>query len=803
MSYRQALILLLIAITGYASLSLLFPRTHPASKVGYRIDRTSAIELARAKAVQVGVDARGWRAGVETETQSNSISYLKSQPRAEFIPLLPPIIAQVKLNDPATKRQFAADISSEGRIIEYTISNLAAPGTKITPAPNETVRKVAEDALREITGDLYPQFVLKPISAVNSENQRLIWEMEVAGETRVKLAATVDVVGESVKRVSIEPSFSRAFTDEISRKRGPLSSISIGFPIIVALSLLLAIIFYVRHIVQKEIRHRSTLIFMAVIFVMATIWGINGEIFEDIYTDFTAAAPFKSVMLGAFFALLLTSLINLLFISPFFFFFASGYPYSSRFPKNPINSIELLVRGRFRARQIGRSLTAGMALGWIFPILPLAIIASGLIANVELRADAISDEFNARWPLLTPPTVATIVTLYLIFTLLVFIYPLLRTLLHRPLLVRALIFLIGVGCLVITTTFRAPVRAAVISAIISMAVIEWLLLRFDLLTILTALIAGDFALKVCAYAAQPSAGLQASAWRGWEMLAVIILVAAVIAVKGDELTADEANLVWATDEQRANRGDRERLKAEFDVARRAQQQMLPAAPPSRPGIEIAAICRPAREVGGDLYDFLDLPDGRLGVVVADVSGKGVPASLYMTLTKGLLASVSETTSDPGSILREVNRHLYVACRKKMFVTLLLAVIDPQGKTLTYARAGHNPPVWRRKSTSETALLRAPGLGLGLNSGDIFKRTLKVESRQLEAQDILILYSDGITEAMNDKREEYGEERLMAVADRLDGVSAEKIRDEVLADVGAFLGKTPPQDDQTLVVVRIL
>jgi serine phosphatase RsbU (regulator of sigma subunit) len=803
MSYRQALLLLLIAITGYTSLSLLFPRTHPASKVGYRLDRTSVIERARSEANRLGVDARGWRAEVETDSQSNTISYLKSQPRAEFIPLLSPMISKVTLRDPVTKRQFAAEVTTEGRLISYQIRNPAPPNTRITPAPAETVRKVADDALRDITGDLSSQFVLKSNTAVNPDNQGLTWEMELPGESRVKLVATVNVVGESVRQLSINPTFTRAFTDDLNRTRGSLVSLNAGFPIILALSLLMAIVIYVRHIVQKEIRHRSTLIFIAAVFVLATVWGFNGEIFEDIFSDLTSTAPFNSVMLGAFFALLLTSLINLLFISPYFFYFASGYPYSSRLPKNPLNSIELLVRHRFRARQVGRSLTAGIALGWIFPLIPLAILATGLIANVELRTGAISDEFNMRWPLLTPPTVATIVTLYLIFALFVFIYPLLSNLLHRPLLVRALIFVLGVGCLITASTFQTPVLAALITAIITMAVIDWMLRRFDLLAILTALIAGDFALKVCAFAAQPSAGLGASAWRGWQLLATIFLIAAVIAVKGDELAANEANLVWATDEQRANRGDRERLKAEFDVARRAQQQMLPAAPPSLPGIEISAICRPAREVGGDLYDFLNLPDGRLGIVVADVSGKGVPASLYMTLTKGLLASVSETTSDPGSILREVNRHLYVACRKKMFVTLLLAVIDPQGRTLTYARAGHNPPVWRRKIASETALLRAPGLGLGLNSGDIFKRTLKVESQQLEAQDILILYSDGITEAMNEKREEYGEERLMAVADRLDGVSAEKVRDEVMADVGAFLGKTPPQDDQTLVVVRIL
>ena len=253
----------------------------------------------------------------------------------------------------------------------------------------------------------------------------------------------------------------------------------------------------------------------------------------------------------------------------------------------------------------------------------------------------------------------------------------------------------------------------------------------------------------------------------------------------------------------ANREELAQLKAQFQVARRAQEQMLPDKPPIVPGVEIAAVCQPAREVGGDLFDFLQLPNGRIGIVVADVSGKGVPAALYMTLTKGLLASVAETTSDPAEIVREVNRHLYVACKRKMFVTLLLGVVDPQSRTFAYVRAGHNPPVWRNGTNGETTLLGARGIGLGLTSGELFDRTLELEEIVLRPSDLLLLYSDGISEAMNEAREEYGETRLKDVASRADGMSAEKVKDLILADVRSFLGRTPPQDDQTLVVVRVL
>jgi sigma-B regulation protein RsbU (phosphoserine phosphatase) len=242
--------------------------------------------------------------------------------------------------------------------------------------------------------------------------------------------------------------------------------------------------------------------------------------------------------------------------------------------------------------------------------------------------------------------------------------------------------------------------------------------------------------------------------------------------------------------------------AEFGVARRAQQHMLPAVPPRIFGYEIAATCRPAREVGGDLYDFLVLPNERVGIVVADVSGKGVPAALYMTLTKGLLASVAENESDPAAILREVNRHLYEVCRRKVFVTMLLGVLDPATQTFTYARAGHNVGIWRRVSQQASHLLRAPGLGLGLSKSKTFNKTLQTETIRVERGDALLLYSDGITEAMNAANDEYGEQRLLDTLARSDGRSAAETQEAILEDVGAFLGETPPQDDITIVVVRV-
>jgi sigma-B regulation protein RsbU (phosphoserine phosphatase) len=293
--------------------------------------------------------------------------------------------------------------------------------------------------------------------------------------------------------------------------------------------------------------------------------------------------------------------------------------------------------------------------------------------------------------------------------------------------------------------------------------------------------------------------LQFSGWNILVGLGALTVISFVGYLRSRDVTQEE---IAVPPGLLSTRSERDRLKAEFDVARRAQQQMLPDAPPKIEGLEIAAVCQPSREVGGDLYDFILLPGGKLGIVVADVSGKGVPASLFMTLTKGLLDSVSEEQTDPGEILREVNRHLYEVCQRKVFVTLFLGVIDPVTKTMNYARAGHNPTVFHRPSEPATLLLKPAGMGLGLNNGKIFDKSLKVETLRLEPNDSLFFYSDGITEAMNEENEEYGEQRLMDIAAKTDGLTAEEMLNTVMNDVNAFLGKVPQQDDQTLVVVRI-
>ncbi|HZL55558.1 MAG TPA: PP2C family protein-serine/threonine phosphatase, partial [Bryobacteraceae bacterium] len=277
------------------------------------------------------------------------------------------------------------------------------------------------------------------------------------------------------------------------------------------------------------------------------------------------------------------------------------------------------------------------------------------------------------------------------------------------------------------------------------------------------------------------------------------IAALVTATKGSEVVPE---LYGESGVRAQARTRREELLAEFNVARSAQQRMLPSRPPTLPGYTIAASCDPAREVGGDLYDFLRLSEGRWGIGVADVSGKGVPAALYMTLTKGLLCAAALDSDDPRQILGAVNKHLRTVTKKKMFVTMALGVLDPESRSMEYVRAGHNPVVWRRRDAVETRLLSGSGIGLGIAGPALFAKTLATETLQLAAGDALVFYSDGLTEAMNESLEQFGEERLMAAVENTDGLHAAPTRDSILEEVRRFLNGIHPQDDLTIAVLRV-
>jgi serine phosphatase RsbU (regulator of sigma subunit) len=241
--------------------------------------------------------------------------------------------------------------------------------------------------------------------------------------------------------------------------------------------------------------------------------------------------------------------------------------------------------------------------------------------------------------------------------------------------------------------------------------------------------------------------------------------------------------------------ERERVEQELQVARRIQQASLPKEVPTPEGWQISPFYRPAREVGGDFYDFLKLPKGRLGIVVGDATGKGVPAALVMSSARSMLRAVAQASDSPGDVLRRVNDPMVTDIPPNMFVTCFYAILDPYSASLSYANAGHDLPYLRRRGGDAEELM-ARGMPLGLMPGMGYEEKEII----LEPSDSALFYSDGLVEAHDPEGEMFGFPRLRALVAERGGERS--LEEALLEELYSFVGEGWEQeDDITLLTLR--
>ncbi len=255
-------------------------------------------------------------------------------------------------------------------------------------------------------------------------------------------------------------------------------------------------------------------------------------------------------------------------------------------------------------------------------------------------------------------------------------------------------------------------------------------------------------------------------------------------------------------ESQVNLAEQERLQKEMQVAQEIQQTLLPNEFPEIEGYEIASYYAAAKEVGGDYYDFVEVDKDTLGIVVADVSGKGVPGSLVMTMIRTALRTEARGLKDAAEVLSRVNDFVVNDMKKGMFVTLFYVIIDSKRRRLNFASAGHNPMILYRASTNKTYYLNPRGfpIGISLPEKDLFKNSIQSDSLALAEGDILIMYTDGVTEAMNRKRHLFGEERFLNVIRSHGRLRAKGFAEELQKELLSFTEGNPQNDDITLVAI---
>ncbi|MFM2170565.1 MAG: hypothetical protein RI957_794 [Verrucomicrobiota bacterium] len=251
--------------------------------------------------------------------------------------------------------------------------------------------------------------------------------------------------------------------------------------------------------------------------------------------------------------------------------------------------------------------------------------------------------------------------------------------------------------------------------------------------------------------------------------------------------------------QEAN--EKRTLENELRTAREVQRILLPQHNPSIEGYRVAGTNTPARIISGDYYDFIDLGDKRWGLVIADVSGKGVAAGLLMAMCRSVLRCVAIGETSPAKVLSLVNRQLFPDIREDMFISMAYLILDGDQGHAVMARAGHDPAFWFHKDSGEITQIKPSGLAVGIDEGDVFERVTKDFSFQIAPGDCLLLHTDGVKEALNGVDEEFGIERMKETFLQSSPLGAEMVLQKMLRTLKDFTGDAPQMDDITMVALE--
>ncbi len=255
------------------------------------------------------------------------------------------------------------------------------------------------------------------------------------------------------------------------------------------------------------------------------------------------------------------------------------------------------------------------------------------------------------------------------------------------------------------------------------------------------------------------------------------------------------------------KAEKERLEQELRIARTIQMSLLPQGEMRMRGLALSGHCEPAREVGGDYYDFLPIDEHRVGILIADVAGKGASAALYMAELKGLILALSQSHRSPKALLIEANRIISQHLDTRSFITITYAVVDVEARTLTHARAGHCPLMYLPGPGTEprqVQVILPDGLVLGLkiDNGERFNGLLEEVTLPLDPGDLFVLYTDGITEAMNSEGDWFGDVRLATLLEDQADLPFDELRERILREIAVFVGDAPQQDDMTMLLLKV-
>lgn len=786
-----------MALAGLVLAAWFFGWQQPASRLDLSVNRGEAFAAAEAVLQRHHLDPAAYPVREALLHVDNAyLAYLAAgrlaAPRADTLRRhLPPGRWRVLFLDATRKDRLEVILAPDGRLLGL----LRTPPDDLEGArlPEEAARRLATTFLQDTLGvDLAPYALVDAQAIQRAGRNDYVFAWQRAGtppsEPAERVMATVqgDRVGSYTRTVRLPLGFER----RLERRQAPGRYFFVIQAIVVNAFWILALILFVLRFRDSEVSVRNALVYaltfllLFAVVLFSTSPRVRMASFEGGDQSFL---PFTLGIQAFFNAFAL------------FGVWISGESVARETWPSRLRVFDGLFARRYFSRDLGESLLRGFALGLSMLGLwaALAWLLLQLPGEWALVGTIETDVLSARLPTALPAfwgaSGALLVTAYTV----VFTMSFLKLRLRRT-LPAVLITLLLFDPIFADVTLFADRSLTGLLGLLTGPLAYVFALRYGFFTAFFGTFVFNTLPTTFMLLSQPDGFYQLSG--GVVVLALGTLGGAawVMVRRGERLDEQAIRPSYAR-----YITERERLKMELDIARRAQIRMLPRTIPQAQGLDIAAFSEPAREVGGDYFDFFPL-DGRcLGVAVGDVSGKGMPAALYMTMLKGFLQSRAEAALAPSDVLRHVNRAFFQTAEANTFVTLTYCLLDVPRQRLTFARAGHLPLLLYRAAEEASFVLAPPGLGIGLDAGPLFDRTLRDEAQSLLPGDLLLLCTDGLTEARNAAGEEFGLERVLGVLRAQQGAPAERVLQALRAQHEAFVGRVPVHDDLTCVVIRVV
>ncbi|NOY58773.1 MAG: SpoIIE family protein phosphatase [Calditrichaeota bacterium] len=659
----------------------------------------------------------------------------------------------------------------------------------LTAVDDSTVQSLSETQASEIADSLFHSqvgadtlaFVFSKMMQNTREN-RVDYSFQYQGKNKtagLPVTLKIDVVGDRAGGYEYQYE-----TPEHKPAQSGERLVEISGGVILFILIILIIISGVKKLRADEIDFRVGLPFAIVVAsVLAIQYLLSPQLQSNLY-----------YILSLFFGAILPAVVLLLVAS-------TTDSLARETWNDKLLTLDTLRNGRIRYALFGKNLLRGIVSGFILcGILAVLLKFSVTFSQLDLTHwSAKIDDINSHFPLLLRLSKIINITIWAQFVFLLFPASfLVRYTGLQKWLYLAVVIAWAMGFSFIDGLPARPYWLVFLKGAIFGAFLLYLFLRFDFLTTIIAQL--TFLLVINAVR-MLHFNSQVYLWSGLFLLSIIAGFALLaFAGLGRELSARELTKYSPGHVKRII--ERERLKRELEIARRVQLSFLPAKNPSIHGLDVSSVCIPASEVGGDYYDFIRLDDRKLGVAIGDVSGKGISAAFYMTLTKGFLRSLTRSPLSPAQVLTEMNSLFFENVERGHFISMIYGIFDLDAKTFSFARAGHNPIISYRNGSGKSEILCPPGLALGLDGGGLFSQTIEEITVQIEADDLFVFYTDGFSEAMNKHAEEFGEDRLEAFIKMERAQNARDLLLSVEKHVQHFVGASPRHDDMTMVICKV-